>query len=124
GPLYSWLLAGVFGVVRPGPAWAAVVVHAVNFVVFLAALAAFEWLLSELLRGRRAAAAAARARWQEVVPDWCVVGLAYALFALVSRRLSTVAALSPDLLLSAAAYAAAALLLRFRRRVLTPATSL
>jgi hypothetical protein len=124
GPLYSWLLAGVFGVVRPGAARAAVVVHAVNFAVFLAALAAFEWLLSELLRCRRAAAAAARARWQEVVPDWCVVGLAYAFFALVSRRLTSAAAVSPDLLVSAVVYGAAALLLRFRRRGPTPAAAL
>ena len=54
-PLYSWLLAGVFAVVRPPPYWECAVVHAVNFVVFLVALAAFEWLLSELLRWRAAA---------------------------------------------------------------------
>jgi len=114
-PLYSWLLAGVFAVLRPPPYWECAVAHGVNFAVFVAALAAFEWLLSELLATRRAAAAEARDQWQEVLPDWFVVGLAYAVFVFVSRRLVTVSFVTPDMMTAAVVYAASALLLRLRR---------
>src|SRR5262245_7604809 len=75
-PLYSWLLAAALAVARPSPYWECTVAHAVNFGIFLVALAAFEWLLSELLAFRRGAGDAAREGWQDAVPDWFVAGFA------------------------------------------------
>jgi hypothetical protein len=115
-PLYSWLLAGTLAVVEPGLYWESAVVHALNFVIFLGVLAAFEWLLSEWLRYRRRAAAEANSHWQATLPDWLAVGLAYTLFLWTSRRFVTVSLVTPDLCVAALVYCAAALLLRLRRR--------
>src|SRR5262245_32523724 len=115
GPLYSWLLVGPVAFRRLAPSWQGVAVRAVNGFLLLAALAAFEWLLSELLLCRRGAAAAARARWQETTPDWCVAGFASSLFACVSLQLVPPSAVAPDLSAAAAVLAASALRLRLRR---------
>lgn len=114
-PLYSWLLAAVFTVFRPTAYWECAVAHGVNVAIFLVALMAFEWLLSELLAGRANQREGLRESWQDLLPDWLVVGVAYALFAVVSRRLVTVSLLTPDMLVAAGAYASAALLLRLGR---------
>jgi hypothetical protein len=114
-PLYSWLLAGVLTAVRPSTYWEASVAHAVNFAVFLAALACFEWLLTELLHRRRHLEDEAADRWQVVLPDWAFAGVLYALFIWVSRRLVTVSLVTPDMLVAALVYAAVALMLRQRR---------
>jgi hypothetical protein len=110
-PLYSWALGAALAVVRPAPYWECAVVHAVNFVVFLGALAAFEWFLAELVRAHRAAPDGARG----TLPEWALVGLAYALFVWASRRLITVSYVTPDMCVAALVYLAAALLLRARR---------
>jgi hypothetical protein len=123
-PLYSWLLAGTLTLVRPELYWECAVVHALNFVIFLGALAAFEWLLSEWLRYRRRAAVEAREGWQEVLPDWLVVGLAYTLFLWTLRRFVTVALVTPDLCVAALVFCAAALLLRLHRHGPSRGTSL
>ncbi|MFO0846323.1 MAG: hypothetical protein U0797_28765, partial [Gemmataceae bacterium] len=114
-PLYSWLLAAAFAVVRPAPYWECAVAHAVNFASFLLALAAFEGLLAELLRGRRAERERLSESWHDLLPDWLVVGVGYTLFIVVARRLVTVSAVTPDMLVLAGALAASWLLLRLRR---------
>jgi hypothetical protein len=121
GPLTAWLLAGVLAVARTE---AAPVLRILTGVLFLAVLAAFEWLLFELLRLRRAATADARARWQEVVPDALVVGLAYAFFILAARYLLPGTPATPHLLATALVPATAALLLRLRRLGATPVRSM
>ena len=49
-PLYSWLLAAAFLVIRPAPYWQVAVLHTVNFAAFLASCAAMEFFLRELVR--------------------------------------------------------------------------
>lgn len=109
-PLYPWLLAAALAVLRPTAYWEPAVAHGVNFGIFVVALVAFEWLLSELLLACRRDEAQGRA-----LPDWALAGLGYALFLWVSRRLVTVSFVTPDMCVAALAYAAAALLLRLRR---------
>ena len=46
-PLYIWLLTVAFGIVHPSMHWLLPLVHAVNFVEFIAAFAASEWLSRE-----------------------------------------------------------------------------
>jgi hypothetical protein len=108
-PLYPWLVGATFRLVRPSAYWECAVVHAVNFVIFLGALAAFECLLSELLRARRGDGG------RGALPEWALIGLAYALFAWTSRRLITLAVVTPDMGVAALVYLAGALLLRARR---------
>jgi hypothetical protein len=111
-PLYSWILGAALAVLRPSPYWECAAVHAVNFGIFLVALAGFEFLLTELLLARRATGEGGPPR----LPEWAVVGLGYGLFIWVSRRLVTVSLVTPDMLVAAAVYTAAGLLLRMRRR--------
>jgi hypothetical protein len=46
-PLYSWLIACLFGTFHPGIRWQIPLVHAINLAGFLAALAAWEFLVRE-----------------------------------------------------------------------------
>src|SRR5262245_31058894 len=54
-PLYPWLLGMVLRGVGAGPYWECALAHAVNVGLFLVSLAAFEWLLSEVLHAVRSA---------------------------------------------------------------------
>ena len=49
GPLYSWIVAAALGISKPGSRSEFPVVHAVNFVLFVFAIFAFEFFWSELL---------------------------------------------------------------------------
>jgi hypothetical protein len=121
-PLYPWLLAGALALVRPTAYWECALVHGVNFLVFLAALVAFEWFLTEWLRDRRARAG--REGAATLMPEWVPVGFAYALFAWTSRRLVTVSFVTPDMCVAFFVYLSAALTLRLRRLGPAPARSL
>ncbi|MBV8833452.1 MAG: hypothetical protein JO108_30005 [Acidobacteriaceae bacterium] len=46
-PLYTWLLAGAFAIFHPSMHWELPLIHAVNFLEFVAAFAAWEWLTAE-----------------------------------------------------------------------------
>lgn len=115
-PLYSWLLAAVFAVVEPATYWECAAAHALNVGVLLVAVLAFEWLLGELLAHRAIQRERLREGWHDLLPDWLVVGVGYAVFTLVTRRLVTVSLLTPDMLVVAGVCASAALLMRLRRR--------
>jgi hypothetical protein len=108
GPLLSVLLAVARLLVPLGPYWEATVAHGVTLFTFFLSLLAFEWLLTEVLRMRRA-------RTNPGLPDWVIVGLAYGSFAWVARWGIKVSILTPDMLVAAAVYAGVALLLRLQR---------
>jgi hypothetical protein len=46
-PLYIWLIAGVFGIFSPSAHWELPLLHAMDFVGFIVALCAWEWLTWE-----------------------------------------------------------------------------
>jgi hypothetical protein len=46
-PLYVWILTLAFGIFHPSVHWQLPLVHAANFVEFIAAFAAWEWLMAE-----------------------------------------------------------------------------
>ncbi len=120
-PLYSWLLSGAL-VLHPLPAWENAAVKLVNFVVFLGALAAFERLLRELTRQRPARAGAAEE--SASLPRGVSLLVGYALFLGSSCVLTSVAYVSPDLLVSAFVYLLAAETMRAGRAGTTPVRSL
>jgi len=111
-PFYSWLLGLFLGLINPSPYWESTVVHAVNFGVYLFALAAFEFLMRALVRFAQTTESATD-QWQRL-PDsaWWVIG--YALFLHASLYQISIRIVTPDLCLSAFIYLAAGILLRIR----------
>ena len=111
-PLYSWLLAGALGVARVGFRSELVVVHAVNFGLFLCSLVAFSLFVRELIRFR--GKLPGESAMTAALPDWVLVALAYAIFTWSSLSLITLSVVTPDLCVAAVMYGVAALLLRIQ----------
>jgi hypothetical protein len=114
-PLYSWILGVALRVVRPSMQWEFPLVHAMAFVHFLLALAAFEYFLRGLQRARepmRETPDASFAQANDESWPWLVIG--YTLFVWSSLRLVTLDVLSPDMLVTALVYVAAGILVRAR----------
>ncbi len=118
-PLYPWLLAGALTLLHPSAYWECAVVHGVNFLLFLGALAAFEFFLRECLRARRET----EADDGQPLPGWALAGISYAVFAWICRRLVTVSFVTPDMGVAALVLLASAWTLRLRRLGPTPARS-
>jgi hypothetical protein len=113
-PLYSWVLAGALALAHPSPYREAAVVHVANWLVSLAALAAFVLLLREMQPSSGSGPASITA---ERVPVFPVVWrlFAYALFLWSSLNLISVGSHTPDMCVAVFVYLAAALLLRIHR---------
>ncbi len=111
-PLYSWLLCAGLAF-RPPPFWEFTVAKIVNIGVFLGVLAAFEWFAHEVAlpqpdrTGETPATVAP--------PRGVLFAFAYGLFLWSSCVLTSVAAVSPDLLVSGIVYLLGAWVLRARR---------
>lgn len=118
-PLYSWLLSIVFFVFDPSPFWEFPAAHLINFLVYIFAAGCFEFLLNELAATNSATNSATESTRQEalgrLLPEWAWRIIAYALFIWSSLELISLKVLSPDLLVAAFVYLAAAILLRIRR---------
>jgi hypothetical protein len=115
-PLFSWLIAAVLGLFHPTASIEFPIVHALNFLDFLLALAAFSFFVRQLF-----------ARFADYgVPEhdnhraWLV--FAYASFAYASLVLQDVGRGGPDFLSSAAFYCAAGLVLRLANAPGAPAS--
>lgn len=85
-PPYAWLLGLAEWIAQPGPEGLAPMVYAVNFGVFLLALAAFRFLLARLTL---------------VEPHWAWLCAAYGIFLEATLGRISLARTTPDLLLAA-----------------------
>ena len=103
-PLYSWLLAVTFYVVRPLGYWESTVLHLLNFVIFLCALRCGEFFISELVNSRT----------HKSIPEWAIWTVGYSLLLFVSLFMNAAYLDTPDLCTSGLVYVAAALLTRIR----------
>ena len=110
-PLYSWLLSAALFFSRPSPEREFAVIKALNFLSFLAAFGCFEFLLREILLYYRSSADE-----EDRLPQTSFTIAGYTIFLWASLRWTGVQSDTPDLLTSAAAYAAVALTLRSRRK--------
>lgn len=121
-PLYPSFLAVGFRLAPPSAAWLIPMVHAVNFVIFLGVLAAFEFFLRGLLRFRQRDAA----EGPPAISDSVLVMFAYAVFVYSTVALIGLQLVTPDLCVAAAVFAAAGLFLAMTRRgpVWTPTLGL
>ncbi len=99
-PLYPWLIGATFAVIRPDPYAEFPLVHCLNFVIYLLSLASFLFFLNAVLRmmapGTRVG----------------VVLIACSSFLYCTLDFTTLAYVTPDLLVSVFAFLAAGLLLR------------
>lgn len=111
-PLYPALLGIVRSLLPSSKRWDMAGAHLTNYLIFLVAFLCFEYFYRSL---RAANADRAEANPDLLpVPEWALWILAHGLFLWVSVDLITMAAVSPDLCVSAFVYLIAGLLLRFR----------
>ena len=113
-PLYPLLLGLADRIAAPSPAWEFQLVHLVNFVIYLFALAAFNLLLWRLMERSRDRAASAAGG--EGVPVWAWWTIGHGLFIWATRLLTDVVHVTPDLLGLAILMAVAALFLWIEER--------
>jgi hypothetical protein len=106
-PLYP-ALVGVVRLFSSSPAWDFPAAHLINFLSFLFAFAAFEYLLRALLPDRGDAVADGPAP----LPPLLLTAVGYALFLWASIGMTSLMKPTPDLLMSAFLYLAVGLLLR------------
>lgn len=104
-PLYSWILAITLYAFRPPMYWESTVLHALNFLIFLAALGCGVFFIKELIATREES---------NLLPSWALWWIGCCLLLFVSLFMSAVYLDTPDLLMCVFAYLAAGLLLRIR----------
>jgi hypothetical protein len=97
-PLYSWLLGIGLHATHPAAYWEYPTVQLINFGIYAATVAAFEFFLQGLLKKREDAAA--------------LRVIAYAIFLWTSLELIRVWMVNPDMLVAASLYVAFGVLLR------------
>lgn len=114
-PLYPLLIGVATWLTRPSAQWEVPIVHAINFVIFLGALASFEFLLRQVIRVLRRENGREDADSAAPLPVWTWQLLGYSLFAwstigmLWAPRMVT-----PDLCVAIFVYLDAGLLLSLR----------
>ena len=100
-PVYSWMIASMMALSDPASRWELPLVHLLNFAVFLAGLAAFEFMLRGVVhRPPVADVASPEERASDGEADRLTLLLAYTLFAWGMLHLIGLAVVSPDLLLA------------------------
>lgn len=107
-PSYSWLLALMMFFFNPSAQWEFTAVHALNFFIYLVALASFSVFMWELLRANKETAANGR------LPDWSWLVLGYSLFTWSTIRLMPPHLPEPDSIVCALVYLIFAMLFRIR----------
>jgi hypothetical protein len=115
-PMYSLVMAGALGVTQPGAFFESTVVHITNFLLYVGALAAFEFLLRSLLIVHRQRSSEAALQGDQRCPQAALAAVGYGLFMWVSLEWISVPLETPDMCLSILVYLATGLLLRIRQR--------
>ncbi len=103
-PLYVWLIGAFLHIVHPSPFWEFPIVHLVNFCIAVFSLAGFQFFLSNLMRSLSGKLGA--------IPPWTVIVIGYASFLYATLDFTSLAIVTPDLLMHAFVYFAAGLLVR------------
>jgi hypothetical protein len=108
-PLYPFLQGLALKIIRPSAYWQFTVVHLVNFLIFLFALAGFEFFL-------RAAVAELpgvdSSKGINRLPKWAVCGVGYTVFFWTSLGVVGLQLVMPDMLMAGLLFFAMGLLLR------------
>jgi hypothetical protein len=113
-PLYSWLLAPALEILSPSSYWEFPLVHLMNFLIYLLALAAFVYLFGEFLAWHRWRDQERPARGQPL-PDWTWRWIGYGLFLWYTLSAVTLSLVTPDLLVGGMLFLSMGLWLRLQR---------
>jgi hypothetical protein len=113
-PLYSLPLGLMTRFITPSPANEFPAVHIVNFLIYLGVVLAFLMFLRELIKWHNEDRITESER-SEMMPEWAIVLLGFAVFIWCTLGLITMGTTSPDLLVSLFVYLAFGMLLRIRR---------
>jgi hypothetical protein len=106
GPFYAWILALVLGIFKPSIRWEYPLVHITNLVIFLVAIAAFEFFWAAMLSYRNSLKLASHAtNW---LSDFQLWTLGYPLFIWLTVN-NLLYLINPDLCLTIAILIIAAL---------------
>src|SRR5208283_3374122 len=100
-PMYPWLLAVALAALKPTTYWQFPVLHLVNCVIYLGALAAFQFFLSTLLR-----------RIQGTFPSWLLGAIACGSFLYAMVDFTNVVNPTPDLTMAIFVFLTAAFMIR------------
>jgi 4-amino-4-deoxy-L-arabinose transferase-like glycosyltransferase len=111
-PFYPWILSLALHLVKPSAYWEFAIVHLVNFLIYLFALLAFDYLLRELIANQKKDD---ESNARAVFPAWALIAVAYLVFLWSSLSLITLWKKSPDMLMASFVYLATAIVLRIRR---------
>jgi hypothetical protein len=108
-PLYSWLLALIQWTLHPSPYFESTFLHLLNFVLFLLALASFEFFFRRLLS--LIMVFCPQLGDSEGQPEWAWWMLGYTAFLVCTLRLITLGSDSPDMALAAVLFLATGVLI-------------
>ena len=118
-PLYSWILGFFLKVLKPSPYWEYPLAHLVNFLIYVAALACFEFFLRAFIRRHREPEKEAGEADEVTLPEWAWWALGYSLFIWTSLVLITLRLVTPDMCVAGFVYLATGLILQIRSRAAT-----
>jgi hypothetical protein len=114
-PLYAVLLGAVIRTSHASPYWESTIVHTVNFLLFVASMAAVQMFLRELCRRHRTSVSTGEESTQPV-PVWAMQAFGYSLFLGAGLVWISVDVVTPDQGVAVVMYLVAALLLRMQVR--------
>lgn len=115
-PLYSWILGFILKVLKPSPYWEYPLVHFANLLIYVAALACFEFFLGAFIRYRRESGNGPVEADEVALPEWAWWALGYSLFIWTSLVLITIRLATPDMCVAGFVYLATGLILQIRSR--------
>jgi hypothetical protein len=113
-PLYSWLLGLALKALKPSAYWEYPVAHALNFLIYLAAMGSFEFFLRAFIKDQMKSRKGLGEYEGATLPEWAWWALGYSLFLSTSLVLITVRVLTPDMCVACFVYLASGLLLRIK----------
>jgi hypothetical protein len=118
-PLYSWIAGLFLKVLKPSPYWEYPLVRLVNFLIYVAALACFDFFLSNFIRCRRESVKEFGESGEVTLPEWAWWALGYSLFIWTSLVMITIGVVTPDMCVACFVYLACGLLLQIRTQAAT-----
>ena len=109
-PFYPWLMGAAIHALHASMYWESSIVHAVNFLIFLGTMAAFDFFLRAL--SGRLQATSSPAGSLRPLPIWAMWAFGYSLFLYAGLIWISVGIVTPDQCVAAVMYLAAGLLLQ------------
>jgi 4-amino-4-deoxy-L-arabinose transferase-like glycosyltransferase len=117
-PLYPWIEGFFLWALKPSAYWEFPFVHVVNLLLYIGALASFEFFLREFINFH--GKTGENPEYGGSLPEWAWYVIGYSLFIWTSLiMIGAGSNVSPDLCIAALVYLASALLLRMRSRTAT-----